>query len=78
MTKNANGGWTSLLCCGLAFLACVAATGCQVDIGGQIHPSPWYTSDDVQYYAPGSEFKLPKEAAALKAYSANAGVQAAP
>lgn len=75
---NKTFGWNSLLCGGLALLACVAATGCQVDIGGQVHPSPWYATDDVQYYAPASEFKLPKEAAALKAYSANSGVQAAP
>ncbi len=44
-----------------------ATTGCQVDVGGQTLPSPYYLTDDVQYYAPGPEFKLSKEAAALKA-----------
>ncbi|MEQ8847365.1 hypothetical protein [Botrimarina sp.] len=45
----------------------VASTGCQVDIGGQMLPSPYYLTDDVQYYEPGPEFKLANEAAALRA-----------
>ena len=51
---------------GLALLASVGLTGCQVDIGGQVLPSPNYIYDDVQYFAPGPEFKLEREAAALK------------
>ena len=47
-------------------LASLGSTGCQMDIGGQTLPSPYYLSDDVQYYAPGPEFKLAREAAALK------------
>jgi len=43
------------------------STGCQVDVGGQTLPSPYYLTDDVQYFAPGPEFKLSREAAALKA-----------
>jgi hypothetical protein len=54
----------------LMFLS-LAATGCQMDIAGQTLPSPYYQSDDVQYYAPGPEFKLSREAAALKEQSAN-------
>ena len=54
----------------LAALAlCPAAmllSGCQVDMAGQTLPSPWYLTDDVQYYAPGPEFKLAREAAAMK------------
>lgn len=46
------------------------ATGCQVQVGGQTLPSPWYHTDDVQYFAPGPEFKLSREAAAMKAYKA--------
>jgi hypothetical protein len=46
-----------------------ASTGCQVDIGGQTLPSGYYLTDDVQYFAPGPEFKLAKEAAAQKAYA---------
>lgn len=33
--------------------------------GGQTLPSPYHLTDDVQYYAPGPEFKLSNEAAAL-------------
>ena len=43
-----------------------SATGCQMDIAGQTLPSPYYLTDDVQYYAPGPEFKLAREAAALE------------
>lgn len=52
---------------GLGLLAALGLTGCQVDIGGQTHPSPYYMQDDVQYFPPGTEFKLSREAAALKA-----------
>jgi len=52
--------------CGLLLLACLSSTGCQMDIAGQTLPSPYYMSDDVQYYAPGPEFKLAREAAAMK------------
>ena len=51
--------------------ACVLAlglTGCQVDVGGQTLPSAYYLQDDIQYFPAGPEFKLSKEAAALKAY----------
>jgi hypothetical protein len=52
---------------GLGLVAALAVCGCQVDVGGQIHPSPYYLTDDVQYFPPGAEFKLSREAAALKA-----------
>lgn len=55
---------------GFLMLAALASTGCQVDVSGQTLPSGYYLSDDVQYYAPGSEFKLAREAAALKEQSA--------
>jgi hypothetical protein len=38
-------------------------------------PSPYYLKDDVQYFAPGSEFKLSREAAAMKAYQADQAAQ---
>ena len=50
-------------------LAGLASTGCQVDVGGQTLPSAYYLQDDIQYFPSGPEFKLSKEAAALKAYS---------
>jgi hypothetical protein len=47
-----------------------AFTGCQVEIAGQTLPSPYYLTDDFQYYAPGPEFKLAREAAAMQAQAA--------
>lgn len=55
---------------GFFMLISLAITGCQIDVGGQTLPSGYYLSDDVQYYAPGPEFKLAREAAALKEQSA--------
>jgi hypothetical protein len=52
---------------GLGLLAALGLTGCQVDIGGQTLPSPYYMTDDVQYFPPGPEFKLSREAAAMRA-----------
>jgi hypothetical protein len=46
-------------------------------VGGQTLPSPYYLKDDVQYFPPGSEFKLAREAAAQKAYSQDQVQQAA-
>jgi hypothetical protein len=54
---------------GLGLLAGLSLTGCQIETGGQTLPSPYYQSDDVQYFPPGPEFKLAKEAAAMKAYN---------
>lgn len=45
----------------------VGSTGCQVSMNGQTLPSPYYLQDDVQYFPAGPEFKLPREAAALRA-----------
>lgn len=59
--------WRSMLL--LAAAAVVPAMGCQVDIGGQTLPSGYYLADDVQYFPPGPEFKLSKEAAAMKTYA---------
>ena len=69
--SGSNKQWRPLRCM-LAFLVLSAAlgvTGCQVDVGGQMMPSAHYMQDDVQYFAPGPEFKLAKEAAAMKAAS---------
>jgi len=66
-----------LALCG-AGLCTAALTGCQVDVGGQTLPSPWYQTDDVQYFAPGPEFKLSREAAAQKAFKEDQALEAAP
>lgn len=50
-----------------AGLILVSATGCQVSTNGQTLPSPYYLQDDIQYFPSGPEFKLPIEAAALRA-----------
>jgi hypothetical protein len=48
----------------------LGSTGCQVSMNGQTLPSPYYLQDDVQYFPAGPEFKLPREAAALRAAQA--------
>ena len=60
---------------GLLLLAAggLSLTGCQVDVGGQTLTSAYYLQDDIQYFPAGPEFKLSKEAAALKAYKKEQG-----
>lgn len=60
----------------ISLAAVLGAAGCQVDIGGQTLPSPYYMKDDVQYFAPGPEFKLAREAAALQQAKAQQAGQA--
>ncbi|MEM6692476.1 MAG: hypothetical protein AAF664_23800 [Planctomycetota bacterium] len=60
---------TTLICTTIA-LSIAGLTGCQVSLNGQTLPSPYYLEDDVQYFPSGPEFKLPREAAALKAAAA--------
>jgi hypothetical protein len=55
-----------------------ACTGCQSDFGGQTLPSPWWFTDDVQYFPPGPEFKLSREAAALAAAKRDAATGGQP
>ena len=54
---------------GLGAAAAIGLTGCQSDVGGQTLPSPYYMTDDVQYFPPGPQMKLSREAAAQKAYN---------
>ncbi|WP_231936112.1 hypothetical protein [Bythopirellula polymerisocia] len=56
---------------GLLMLLSLSAIGCQAEYAGQTLPSAYYLTDDVQYYAPGPEFKLAREAAALKEQAAS-------
>jgi hypothetical protein len=58
--------WRALLLC-MGALVAIGVTGCQVDVGGQTLPSPYYLTDDVQYFPTGPEMKLSREAAAMKA-----------
>jgi len=69
MTRNStNRSLTRFTALALVSGFClVGATGCQVSLNGQTLPSPYYLQDDVQYFPAGPEFKLPREAAALRA-----------
>jgi hypothetical protein len=66
-----------LLLCGLGLVTALGVTGCQSSIGGQVLPSPYYLEDDVQYYAPATEFRLAREAAKMKEYKAELELQRA-
>ena len=68
MRTSSRKNWLKVALCGLSVAGAVSATGCQVHVAGQTLPSPYYMPDDVQYFAPGPEFKLTREAAAQKAY----------
>ena len=64
-----------VLLCGAALLGSALQTGCQITEAGQTLPSPWYVTDDVQYFAPDTEFKLSREAAAQLAAKVDAALQ---
>lgn len=68
-------GWMKSIVCGMGLIA-LSSSGCQVHLGGQSLPSAYYLSDDVQYSAPGPEFNLSREAAAMKAYQAEQALPA--
>lgn len=70
--------WVQGMASAVALMLVAGSTGCQMHIGGQTLPSPYYQQDDVQYFAPGPEFKLSNEAAALKARQAEAALEAGP
>ena len=58
---------TGLLLGGCVMASALMMTGCQTSVGGQTLPSGYYLDDDIQFFPSGSEFKLQREAAALKA-----------
>src|SRR5437764_2055 len=59
---------------GLGAACVLGVTGCQVDVGGQTLPSPWYQKDDVQFFPAGPEFKLSKGTAVRTAFVLTIGV----
>ena len=61
--KHSRSLFKQLACVGI-LSAVLFSTGCQVNVGGQTLPSPFYLDDDIQYFAPGPEFPLANEAAA--------------
>ena len=60
---------------GLTVSASLMATGCQMDVGGQNLPSPYYMTDDVQYFASGPEAPLSNERAAMQAVQEEHGLR---
>ncbi len=73
-SKNRRGPWTACAL-GLVLLSMIGLTGCQVGVGGQTLPSPYYLHDDVQYFPPGPQFKLSNEAAAMRARAEEEALQ---
>ena len=67
LTSN---NWKKLYGLSCIAFSAIMMTGCQVDVGGQTLPSPYYMYDDIQYFPAGPEFKLSQEAAAMKAAKA--------
>jgi hypothetical protein len=63
---------------GCFLLGALASMGCQSNYSGQTLPSPYYLQDDVQYFPPGPEFKLSREAAAMKTYGLKQRIKSAP
>jgi hypothetical protein len=62
-SKSRLPGWLLLAA---TVLSAPTMTGCQVSVGGQTLPSAYFLRDDIQYFPRGPEFKLTREAAALK------------
>jgi hypothetical protein len=54
-----------LLIAAVGLVGALGSVGCQVDMAGMTLPSPRYLRDDVQYFAPGHDFPLANEEAAL-------------
>jgi hypothetical protein len=52
--------------------------GCQVSTNNQTLPSPYYLSNNLQYYQPGPWFKLQHEADNMKLYNEQAASQQGP
>lgn len=76
--KTISPVWLRNTLCGIGLaISAISSTGCQVTENGQTLPSPWYIFDDIQYFPPGPEFKLSREAAAQKAFQADLQAQQA-
>ncbi len=75
MKRKRTINWLNGFLCGVMLLSAAALSGCQVSVAGQTLPSGWYFKDDIQYFRKGPEFKLSREAAALKAAQADAALR---
>jgi hypothetical protein len=54
-----------LILTAIGLVGTLGSIGCQVDTAGMTLPSPRYLHDDVQYFAPGHDFPLANEEAAM-------------
>ena len=57
--------FTRMLLAAVGLFSALGSVGCQVDMAGMTLPSPRYLRDDVQYFAPGPDFPLANEEAAM-------------
>lgn len=78
MNTRKSRNWAHAALCGLSLTLAISATGCQITEGGQTLPSAYYLDDDVQYFPAGPEFKLLREATAMKAYQAEQQLEQLP
>ncbi len=78
MKTSGSNGWLKMALCGLGLATALSVTGCQVTVGGQTLPSPYYVEDDVQFFPEGPEFKLSAEAARMQQYRAQQQLQGGP
>ena len=76
-TSDRQHSLANRLLCGIVLVLGASTVGCTVNTGGQTLPSGYYLSDDVQYFAPGPEFPLEREAAAQQFRKAEAEAQRA-
>ncbi len=75
MKRKLTINWTNGIMCGMMLASAAVLSGCQVSVAGQTLPSSYYFNDDVQYFRKGPEFKLSREAAALKAAQGDAALR---
>jgi hypothetical protein len=64
----------AVACAVSALSLALCCTGDDSAAPSQNLPEPWYISD-CQYFAPDADFKLSREAAAMKAYNADLEAQ---
>ncbi|HEY2883079.1 MAG TPA: hypothetical protein VGJ15_11610 [Pirellulales bacterium] len=68
MARSLKLGKWKLLLLAAASCGCLSLTGCTGTYSGQNLPSGYYLNQQLQYFPPGPEFKLSREAAAQKEY----------
>jgi hypothetical protein len=73
MSENKQTKAGTYLLLGMLLMAGIApSVGCQVSVAGQTLPSPYYLTDDVQFFPAGPTNKLANETAAIEKARAEA------